>query len=487
MGVGERIRRLIPLALLLAGVIVLCGPQIAAMLSPAPAGAPAPEWSLCTAPDDCRPVDVSSLSLDAPTTVLTTTFVATPEDRAAPLALHVAAVASSEVRWNGVLIGTNGHVGADRAHETPGRFSALFAIPPDRIHPGPNRVEVRLSAHHLWAPVRRPIHDLSIGPYRDPLQGTLRHYLPTLLLIGLLALAFLGALVLWIARRPPGSASLTLLTGAVLAQAGVEAAKLALTYSYPWQLARLAAVAGLAALAALALARLAQAFVPSRRARRALTATLAIALLVALLGPPWWDAKALWAFRAGSTAALVAATLGALSGFRGARWTQTACVVALGLSWSPNFLDIGYYLLSLGLFAALAATAARHARAPAAPSAPAATPDVDQTLAIPDGSSRRMIRARDLLHVRAADDYSIVTLIDGREVLSTANLSALVRLAPAHLFRIHRSHALNPLWISAVHRSGRPGPTVELQGGVRLPIGRAYRAALDERTGSPSG
>ena len=122
---------------------------------------------------------------------------------------------------------------------------------------------------------------------------------------------------------PPG-ATLTLLTGAVLAQAVVEALKLALTYSYPWQLARLAAIAGLAALAAVALGRLSLVFVSEKWARRALMTILLVALLVAVLGPPWWDAKALWAFRAGSFAALLAVTLGALSGLRHARRAQAS-------------------------------------------------------------------------------------------------------------------------------------------------------------------
>lgn len=479
MGVGER-SRLIALALAVAGLIALCGPQIAAMLSRDPAPTPTQVWRLCPAPDLCRLVDISSLALDAPITTLTTTFVAGPEDRTAPLALHIAATASAEIRWNGALIGTNGQVGADRAHETPGRFSALVAIPQDRVRPGPNLVEVRLSAHHLWAPVRRPIHNLSIGPYRDPLHGALRHYLPTLLLTGLLALAFFGAVGLWLARRPPGSATLTLLTGAVLVQAVAEASKLALTYSYPWQLARIAAVAGMTALAALAIGRLAQVFVPEGRLRWGLTAALVFALLIALLGPPWWDAKALWAFRAGCAAALVAATLGALSGIRNAQTAQPVCVLALVLSWSPGFLDVGYYLLFLTLFCGLAAYAVLLGRAAAVPPSPEPPPRRNETLSIPDGTSRRLIRAEDLLHVRAADDYSLVTLTDGREILSTANLSTLTQLASAHLVRVHRSHAVNPARIAAVHRSGRSGATVELKGGVRLPIGRAYRAALDD-------
>jgi LytTr DNA-binding domain len=308
--------------------------------------------------------------------------------------------------------------------------------------------------------LRRPIHDLLTGPYSDPLQGTLRHYLPTLLLTGLLALAFFSAAGLWLARRPPSSATSTLLTGAVLAQAVAEASKLALTYTYPWQLARLAAVAGMTALAALALGRLAQVF--------------------ALLGPPWWEAKALWAFRAGCAAALIAVTVGALSSVRNAQTAQAVCVLALALSWSPNFLDIGYYLLFLSLFGGLAAHVFVRSRAAAVPPSPEPPSGQNETLSIPDGTSRRLIRAEDLLHVRAADDYSLVTLTDGREILSTTNLSTITQLASAHLLRIHRSHAVTPCWIVAVHRSGRSGATVELKGGVRLPVGRAYRAALDD-------
>lgn len=477
MGVGER-SRLIAFALLLAGLTVLCAPQIAAMRS-APPERPAPRpWNLCEAPAPCRPVDVASLRLDAPTTTLTTVFEADPAAVSGPLALHIAATASAEVRWNGHLIGTNGQVGSTCAQEVPGRFSALIPIPADQVRPGANEVEVRLSAHHLWAPVVRPIHDLSIGPWRDPLHGTLRHYLPTLLLTGLLALAFVGAAALWAVRRDPGGPLLTLLTGAVLGQAVAEASKLALTYSYPWQLARLTAVAGLAALAALALGLIAARFIPDRRPRLWLTAGLVLALTAALVLLPWWDAKALWAFRAGTTAVLISATVGGLAGLRGARTAQVAAVLALAISWTVNFLDTGYYLLALGLFAAVAARTARDLRTAPAVAAPAP----DETLSIPDGASRHLIKAGDLLHVRADDDYSVVTLVDGRELLSTANLSALIRLAPTHLLRIHRSHAVNPVRIVAVHRTAA-GHSVELNSGHRLPIGRTQRAAVEARLG----
>ena len=473
MGLGER-NRLVALALTVAGLIVLLTPQLAVMLSPAP-DRPTPVWSLCERPDRCQSVDVSDLSLDAPVTTLRTVFVADRAALTSPQAVHIAATASAEVWWNGERIGTNGQVGPDRTREVPGRFSAVIPVPQDRIRPGENIVEVWLSSHHLWAPIRRPIHELAVGPHSDPLRGTLSHYLPTLLLIGLLALAFVGAAVLWGLRRGPcGAAALTLLSGAVLAQAAVEASKLVLTYAYPWQLARLATVAGLAALV---LGLGATPLIPDRRQRLWVGLGLAAALAVALFGPPWWDAKAAWAFRAGVFTALLSAGLGAVGGERRARWVQIACVAVLALSWSAYFLDGLYYLLFLILFGVLAVRVLRR------PATAPATPSPDQTLSLPNGASRHLIRAERLLHVRADDDYSLVTLTDGRELLSTANLAALIALAEGRLLRIHRSHAVNPAHIVAVHRSGREGHTVELTDGLRLPVGRTRRAAVEALLG----
>ncbi|WP_204338093.1 hypothetical protein, partial [Proteus mirabilis] len=100
---------------------------------------------------------------------------------------------------------------------------------------------------------------------------------------------------------------IALLNGIVLAQAVAEASKLMLTYAYPWQVTRLFAVALLAGVGALLLAWMAGALV-ERRARMLLLAT-ALAVGCAWLLPAW-DAKTLWALRAGASAALAAAALG---------------------------------------------------------------------------------------------------------------------------------------------------------------------------------
>ncbi|WP_204270066.1 hypothetical protein, partial [Enterobacter hormaechei] len=65
-------------------------------------------------------------------------------------------------------------------------FTASFPVPWERLRAGGNLVEVRLSAHHRWVPVGRPVHRLAVGPPQEPLRGVLRAYLPTLIALGLL-------------------------------------------------------------------------------------------------------------------------------------------------------------------------------------------------------------------------------------------------------------------------------------------------------------
>ncbi len=488
MGVGERLRgRATALLLLLAGLAVLIGPALQPLLTPAPPSAPALSWSLCDMGSTCRPVRIDSLRLDRPVTVLKTTLVVDQGQIPAPLTVHLVAMASGEVWWNGQRIGANGRVGPDRAAETPGRFSAVLFVPPELIRDGPNTVEVRMSAHHLWAPVARPIHLIGIGGYDDPLKGALVHYLPTLLAIGLLALALLFNILLWATRRPAGSAAFAVMAGAVLCQAVTEAGKLVQTYGYPWQLGRLMGIVACAALAAAAVGSLTSRFTPDRRARLALNLVLAGGLAIAIFGPPWWDAKALWAFRCGLAVLLAGAVLGQVEGRRGALWVGLACVAALGLSWTRNFLDTGYYWGFLVLFGGWGVHAVRTLRREASAPTPAPAPPDEAILSLPDGGARHRVRAGDILHIRAADDYCLVRLADGRELLATANLSALMALAPDRFLRIHRSHAVNPRRIAVVHRAGRFARTVEMEGGERLSVGRTYWPRLEAGLGASEG
>jgi hypothetical protein len=474
MRFGERIGPTrAAIAMIVAGVAGLW----IALILPAPPNARAGQhWEICHTQRTCVPVDVSALPLGDPVTTLRTTFLASaPGQSSGPVVVHITAMASAEARWNGTTIGRNGIVGADQATETPGRFDAVILVPPDRIRPGPNLVEIRLSAHHLWASVRRPIHLLSVGPYEDSARSVFDHYLPTLVVIGLLIVAFGMNALLWFLDRGAVQAIFAVLSAAILLQAVLEASKLVMTYAYPWQLARLFAIALVATLVGLLIALAALAFVEGRRGRLRLLALLLVSFAVVWAIVPWWDAKALWAFRIGLVTALCASAIGLARGMRYSAWAGFASVLGMALSGVPAFLDIYYYLFFVALFGGWTFLWVRQLW-PARVAAPADLPATanGDILFVPDGGSQHRLFTSEILYVRAADDYCIVCLSDGREVLATLNLAAFLRRAPGLFLRVHRSHAVNSGKIAAVHRTGKFARTVELVGGLHLPVGRTY-------------
>lgn len=474
MRLGERINRThAAIAMIVAG---LAGLWVALTLHAPPDAPPEQHWQLCRPHRACAPVDVSALPLGEPVTTLRTNFIApAPGGSGRPVAVHITAMASAEVQWNGITIGHNGVVGADRATETPGRFDAVIIVPSDRIRPGSNLVEIRLSAHHLWAPVRRPIHLLSVGPYEDSARSVFDHYLPTLVVIGLLIVAFGMNALLWLFDRGAVPAIFAALSAAILSQAVLEASKLVMTYAYPWQLARLFAIALVATLVGLLIALAAVVFVEGRRARLWLLALLLVSFAAIWVIVPWWDAKALWAFRAGLATALCASAVGLVRGIRYSAWAGVASVLGTALSGVPAFLDLYYYLFFVALFGGWTFLRVRQLW-PAKPAAPVELPVTASSdiLFVPDGGSQHRVVTGEILYVRAADDYCIVCLSDGRELLATLNLAAFLRRAPGLFLRVHRGHAVNPDKIAAVHRTGKFARTVELVGGVHLPVGRTY-------------
>lgn len=459
MAFGERIpASRIALFLLLAGLAAL---GIAAW--PRPVLAPrtaAPAWWICPSNAACGWGAPTGASLAAPVTVMRRVVRIADPRRQEALAVEVTAMASAEVRWNGAVIGVNGRVGPDRAHEVPGRFTASFPVPWERLRAGDNLVEVRFSAHHRWVPVGRPVHRLAVGPPQEPLRGVLRAYLPTLVALGLLVAALLLQLFAGTGRVA------ALLGGVVLAQAVAEASKLMLTYAYPWQVTRLFVVALLAGIGALLLAWLAGALM-ERRARMLLLLATALAVGGAWLLPAW-DAKALWALRAGAGAALACAAFGQ------GRMRMRVLLGGYGLAllWSslvPGFLDSGYYLLAAAFLAAIAFP---NSAGPV--EAPTPAPAVPAYVTLPHGNVQHRVASGDLLRAQAEDDYCRVHLADGRDLLVTVNLGALVRMAEPHLIRVHRSHAVNGASVAALHRGG----PIELVDGTSIPVGRTYRAAL---------
>jgi len=446
----------------------------------------------------CEPMGLHNTSLRGPGFLLVDEVWVAPErvrsDR--PMMVLLIAMASSEVRWNGALIGTNGRPGPDRASEVPGRFVAVFAVPPELVKPGRNVVTARVSSHHLPLPVRNAVHFFEVHDYVDPLRFSLMAYLPALLTLGVLALAGgYFAVTALLDRAQKGALLLSGIAATVTGQLALETVRGFINYPYPWHVARVGGIALLAAATAVLIAAwAAQRF----RVRPAWAFVGATAVLAgaAVLFHPGYDGKAGWATLAGFAGLAACAA-------DGLRRREPGAVVALGLAvlsiglwfWSESlFLDRSYYLLVAAVLATMVAgqvlslRAARRAHDAEAERAKGLAETLARREAavavIRDGTRVRRVPTADILCLRAADDYCEVRLADGRQLLSTATLAQTLADLPGEFVRVHKSWAVNAAHVASIGPAPGGRRAVTLDDGSVVPVGRAYAGAA-ERLSAP--
>jgi DNA-binding LytR/AlgR family response regulator len=486
-----RVIRLFALLIL----IVVSGPAYARADVPLRTG----PIRMCASPDQsrtCRPIELEEVRLRAPITTLAQTVTVDPAAMplSRPLMVWVIALASSEVRWNGRLVGRNGVPAPSQAQEKPGRFVATFAIPREFVKPGPNLLTIRLSAHHLWFPVLRPVHDLHVGYYETPVLPGLSVYLPALLVLGALAAAalYFGAAA-FLDRRDRGAPLLAAAAGCTIAQLLVETLRIFVAYDYPWHLLRVLAIAVFSAgTASFAAAYAARRFASIWQGR--VPALTAAAGLLGILLVPSWDFKALAALLAGLIAILVCSLRGISAGLPGARTAAAAAALMIGLMlWELTlFLDQTYFLAAAALFLLLVAEQvlvlrnARRAREAEALRAAGLERSLDQArrssggpvVVLKDGARTHRVAPAEILFIKAADDYCEVRLRDGRTLLVTAALSRLHASLPENFARIHKSYVVNGDHVAQIATRPQGGRALVLTEGHSLPVGRTYGEVL---------
>jgi DNA-binding LytR/AlgR family response regulator len=450
----------------------------------------------------CAPIDLMALDLQGREATLARTVTVRPDalplDR--PLMVRIVAMASAEVRWNGTVIGRNGIPGPSPAGETPGRFVASFIVPAHLVRAGSHRVEIRLSAHHLWLPVRRAVHSIEVGPYESEELPGLADYLPALLALGALLAGFIYFATSFASDRARPALLLTLAAGAAIVQLLAEVSRAFVAYTYPWHLARVSLVALAAAAAAVLLtAYAARRFTPEWQ--RSVTAGTAGAAAASLALLPWYDIKAMSAIFAG----LIACGLCAVRGRRRPHARTALAFAAAGvalLAWQlTDFLDRAWFLLLAILFVALVSEQVQNLRrarserdaetlraAGLSERLARAEREGEPILALKDGSRTRRVAEGDVVYIRAADDYCEAVLGDGRALLVTMTLSRLLETLPPRFLRVHKSYAVNRTHVAALAPKAGGGRVLSMSGGGHVPVGRSYAAAVARALGTrPSG
>jgi DNA-binding LytR/AlgR family response regulator len=440
----------------------------------------------------CAPVDLTWLDLAGRETTLERTVTVRPDalPLERPLMVRIVAMASAEVRWNGTLIGRNGIPGADAASEQPGRFVSSFIVPSGLVRAGPNELSVRLSAQHLWLPVRRAVHMVEVWPYQsEPLPG-LDNYLPAILALGALLAGCVYFAASFASERDRGALLLAAAAAAAIVQLVAEVSRAFVAYTYPWHLARVSLVAAAAAAVALLLtAYAARRFAPDwRRSVVGLTAAVAVGSVLLL---PWYDVKAMSAILAGLLACAACAVRGRRR--RGARAALAFSVTAIVLlAWQLTaFLDRAWFIVLGLLFTALIAEQVQSLRrahaerdaetrraAALAERLAKAEREGEPILALKEGTRVHRVAEGDIVFIRAADDYCEAVLTDGRAILVTTTLSRFLDGLPPRFVRVHKSYGVNRNHaVSVAARPGGGGRAVRMSDGSAVPIGRSYDAA----------
>lgn len=273
-----------------------------------------------------------------------------------PVAVYIGALASSEVYWNGELIGTNGVVGSSGSEESPGKLDAELFVPTRVLAAGANQIAIRMASFHNVIEVSVPVHYLYVASAQRSLAPLTYYYAPALLTAGafVLAAVYFGFAALADRQRREAGfiAALALFAGI---QLFAESLRAFVDYAYPWQVWRLIAVTLCATGFALTLtAYLARRFRPAHW--RSAVAAAAVCAALAITFAPGFDFKAVLCLLSAAVLVLLLLLRPALHGVKGARPAAVALAgfVALIVIDPETFLDRGFFvaaaLLTLVLF-----------------------------------------------------------------------------------------------------------------------------------------
>lgn len=402
--------------------------------------------------------------------------------------LLLAVKAASAVYLDGRLIGSNGRPGAGPEDEVPGRMDVVIPIP--RVAPSAqtHHLDLRLSAHHGWLTLQRPVHAIERVDFSDPQAALLRHYLPSLLPLGIFLLAgfYFFTLVVRSERKLESA-----LLGALAVLAGLqlllEVSRGVFAYAYPMHDLRLIGIVACAiGFGTCLVAVHARLFAPRWLRPAVLVAVLSTA--GATLLAPSLDAKTGFVLLAAAALSLGLAGQGIRTGRPGA-WPQAGALVLFLLAnlLAPHgFLDLGFYLWVAALMVALMVRQAgaygreRRLRAEQHLRADRLQRALDQAqadpqprmLTVPGTGTLRQVSVDRIVRIQGAGDYVELHLDDGSRLLHTATLNDLdTELAPAFL-RVHRSHLVNTRRIERLDRSDAGTGTLHLHGSDPVPVSR---------------
>ncbi|MDK1286818.1 LytR/AlgR family response regulator transcription factor [Pseudoalteromonas umbrosa] len=438
---------------------------------------------------NCKTMPLGEVKLSNKLTWIGTTFdIDAPELIDKPIGLFFSAQAAAEFYFNGELIGRNGYPSSQPDEERPGVMDFVTYIPKGLLKQQ-NELVIKLSSHHKAFDISRSIGLAIVTYYDSPQDIVLRHYLPTLVPLGVLIIGFVfsSLLVLQDLSSRRNAFWLPLLSLLVALQLLTEVSRGFVAYEYPYHEIRLMVILLLGTLSGLSLLLyIIDGFVKNHR-KSCFFLSMLLTFIFIYLGSTIED-KTVLAIQVPAGISFLITAFQVFNRQGNTRKHAGALFIFfIIIAVNPNqFLDLYFYYFVAALllfFFVQHAIAYKHEQS----QKQIAQQRADQLQQALDEYSEQqtpskiklnlsdkneLVSCDSICFVKGARDYVEICLIDERNVLHNETLTIMEKKLPATFLRIHRSYIVNKQFIQSLQKLPSGGGELTLSSGDIVPVSR---------------
>ena len=425
-----------------------------------------------------------------------------------PLGFYISAKASSEVFWNGELLGQNGVPSSTQEAELPGKMDVVFYLPKTKLKLGNNQVAMRMSSHNGLITLRSPVHFIGVGEYAKPTDQALRNYWVTLVPLGVLILGglYIGMLAITRRRYWPDMV-LPAMSLVAVVQLVAEVYRGIAAYAYWVQDLRLIVILLCSILFGLGLISYTVGSLASKKHRKYqmfAVAGVAFVLILALVAIPGFDLKSAFSLLFPACVALIVSLVYLFRrdlGHDGAQLiARRFCLIytvflLVLLFTAKDFLNVTFYYVIAGLMVLLFVNEAdryvqeqkarfdEQARADKLQSIldQLEQSDASDFISVTRAGNVEQVPICDIVYCKGAGDYVELVLTGGASLLHSERLTDLEKTLPSMFLRVHRSYIVNTMAIRSLERKSSGVGELKLNNDHVVPVSRRVMPSVRQK------
>lgn len=406
-------------------------------------------------------------------------------DNKRPHSVFISGKTSSEIYFNGHLIGQNGTPSLSAIDEFPGKIDAMFYVQPQLIKEKSNELVLLLSSHHGFLDLKSPVNFIGFGVYADPTFYIQSNIWQSFIPLGALILGVLYFGVSCFSPHQRQTNILFLLMSFFAAsQLFIELSRALFSYSYPFQEFRLLLIVSLSLAFGLCLLVYITAKFPPKNKNVWISSGGAIALIAVIL-IPGFDSKTTIAIFIPSLISTLIIASQTIELKTKELWTYLGFFTFITITIVFNldqFHDLFFYYIITGALCflfiqqALKLNKEQSERKFEQQQVAKLQFKLDQNeqksrpekIKINSSGKIELISTDKIIYCKASGDYVEVNIKNNKQLLFSGNLKELEKQLPATFSRVHRSYVVNMDLIVSLKSSVSTNKNVSSGGGLLL-------------------